>query len=181
MSTQTIIVILTIILPQATDQLLMWTFWWQRKEYRIDRFKTVFGSHSRKKDLGVTGIAAKYILLGLSFFFWPFILLYFLLAIVLDAKVIIRFFRGSLKRPVMTQRIQRMFLVTILLLVASFLLNTLVLTLLAFEVILLIGPLIGIMLTKPVVERARKIETNKASEKLLKIKPRVIGITGSYG
>ncbi|MBU0570023.1 UDP-N-acetylmuramoyl-tripeptide--D-alanyl-D-alanine ligase, partial [Patescibacteria group bacterium] len=176
------LIIFVLWLPQAIDQILSWTYWLQVKEYRFDRFWVFLKSRSGTRNLGIFGILGKLGLMFLSFYFdsiWVFVLL---ALFVLDCRVIGKIWERSLRKPVFTQRAKRMSGTTVFLVLLAFLfLGTTMQSILLGEVLFLVGPFLGIVWTIPMVNKTKKREIAKAKKRLEKIKPKVIGITGSYG
>jgi UDP-N-acetylmuramoyl-tripeptide--D-alanyl-D-alanine ligase len=191
----TISVIVVLWLPQIIGQILNWIYWLQVKEYRFDRFWVFLQSKSGRKKLGTGGILSKFALLILALyfdlFFWPTLLLF----LVLDFWVIKDIWKRGLRRPVFTQRARRILgttgffvLLTVVILYQSFFIRprgvhsiTPGVVLFFGEILLLVSPFLGILWTTPIVNKVKKQEVEKAKKRLKKIKPKVIGITGSYG
>lgn len=181
------LIIFLVWFPQATRQVLSWIYWWQVKEYRYDRFKALLASSDGRKNLEVNFIVLKLLLLlALPVFqevFWIILFVFF----VLDIRLLIQVVDKRLRRPVFTQRARRIFntslifvFLTVLWILWSQDMN-LSYPLLFGEAALLFTPLFGILWTKPIVNKIKKEEVERARKKLKRVKPIVIGVTGSYG
>jgi UDP-N-acetylmuramoyl-tripeptide--D-alanyl-D-alanine ligase len=179
------IILFLIWVPQAFVQLFLIAYWWQVKEYRWDRFRLLLQSNDGRKHLRVLFPVWKIIFLALSLFFAPLFLGYTLLLSLLDIYGVFLLLKRKLRKPVFTQRGRRIVGTTVLggLLfgLSYFLTNNLILTFILLESMLLIGPYIGILWTIPIVNKTKRVEISKAQDLLRRIRPLVIGITGSYG
>ncbi len=60
------LIIVFIWVPQAIYQILNWTYWWQVKEYRLDRFSVFLRTYEGRNNLLVNYILLKFILLLFS-------------------------------------------------------------------------------------------------------------------
>jgi UDP-N-acetylmuramoyl-tripeptide--D-alanyl-D-alanine ligase len=172
--------------PQAVRQLLNWTYWLQVKEYRLDRFGVFWKSKSGRKKLGILGIIGKLGLLALTSFgllpFWLYFIAFAVLLLFLDFRAIKEIRRKILRKPVFTQRAKRILGTAVFIVgLTIFLLGINHKSFLIGEFLLLIGPFVGIFWTTPIVSKIKKQEVAKARKKLAKIKPKVVGVTGSYG
>ncbi len=130
------------------------------------------------ESLGIHFLLLKLLLIILGY--WPFLAAIF---IYLDLLFLWRIYRKKLKRPQFTQR-SKIILSTGLLfsffsIVIFILYGTL--GLLLGELSLVYAPIIGIWITHPLVLSAKNKEVAEAKKILSKVKPVVIGITGSYG
>ncbi|MCG2686214.1 UDP-N-acetylmuramoyl-tripeptide--D-alanyl-D-alanine ligase [Candidatus Parcubacteria bacterium] len=170
--------IILVWIPQAIRQALVWTYWWQVKEYRPDRFRILLTSPDGRRKLQLGTVAVKLLLLLSSIcvhnLFWVATAAF----LILDLKFLLEIARHQARKPVFTKRGQKIFatsLIFILLTVAGFL------PLLFGEVSLLLTPYLGILWTIPIVNKVKKEEIQKAHRKLQAVKPIVVGITGSYG
>ncbi len=174
-------IILTLWLPQATYQVLTWIYWWQDKEYRLDRFKILLSSSGGMKRLWLAYVGIKLLVL-LHYAFSGNAFPVILVLLFLNFVFFQRFLSEGLRRPIFTQRARRILGTTVLLILIATLFSGVSWKLLMLgEIFLLLGPFLGIVLTIPVVNKAKKREIVKAKKRLKKIKPKVIGITGSYG
>lgn len=169
-------------LPQALAQLLTWTYWWQVKEYRFDRMKVLLRSKTGLRKLEVASIFFKLLFIAFS----PMPAIPLILFLYLDALFFGKLIQKNLRRPVFTRRAVKMLLIStvgIVMIFATSLAGAYRFeTALWFsELFLIIGPTLGILITKSLVERIKKEETEKAEKKLKKNGVKTIGITGSYG
>lgn len=167
-------------LPQAVNQVMSWTYWWQVKEYRIDRFRIFLGSSDGRTSLGIKNIFLKFSIIFIANYYLPLLII---LLLYLDFVLIRDFFNKKIRRPIITERIKKIWLTSLLGLVLTFYLLYFLFinALLVGEIFLILTPLIGILWTIPLVKKAKKHEIEKAITILKKYKPAVIGITGSYG
>ena len=167
---------------QAIGQFLIWLYWLQVKEYRFDRFIIFLKSSEGKRELLLLPIIVKLLTLIVSSLVHPlFLLLYFFEALLLTGFFVITFFQKKLRRPVVTQRVNRITLITLFLILLTIPFYYPEVWLIVLELCVLLGPLIGIYITGFSVKNTKEKEKKFASEKLRKYAPTVIGITGSYG
>ncbi len=172
-------------IPQIIGQLLLWTYWWQVKEYRLDRFRSFFTSPSGRSRLRIVPILIKISLLLFSvfnnYFFWMAITWLFVLDMAYLGELLLK----KLRTPVFTKRGKRIVatgLVLIFIVSAlTFVIDETSMLILCGEFLLLLAPAIGIAWTTPIVNRIKRKELDIARSKLERIQPIVIGITGSYG
>jgi UDP-N-acetylmuramoyl-tripeptide--D-alanyl-D-alanine ligase len=199
--------------PQTIAQLLNWTYWWQVKEYRFDRFRLLLGSRDGRRNLGILKVSLKLFVILQSIFFPHLVSLFIIYQIIqpdpiyidliilsylfsnlllplitfsmLDISYVFKLVNKNFRKPVFTQRAKRIVATGVLF---SVLFVTVILftrdyrhSLLFGELSLLASPYIGILLTIPSVNKAKKEDIEKARKRLKKVKPTVIGITGSYG
>lgn len=180
------ITLITIILwiPALLDQSLNWVYWLQVKEYRFDRFKSFIKSPDGKDKLDTRFISIKWLSIILTILFPSLLIFLMVLFLLMDLRIINKIYKKHLRKPVLTLRTKRILLTSVLLFIPSlihmFLVN-LPKGLLLGEISILTGPLIGILWTLPLVNKAKSEELTKAKKKLTKINPLVIAITGSYG
>ena len=182
---------LTLWLIQAVRQLLLWTYWLQVKEYRFDRFKVLFRSETGKRELDFLSIIFKTIsLLLLSFLplnqFTFLAMILFIYLCYLDLRFIHEILKRKFRRPVFTLRIKEIvgissLLIFLTLVFGQYYFVNFFRVFLFAELMLILGPFVGIFLTRPLVNRAKNRQISKAKSKINKIKPIIIGITGSYG
>lgn len=190
------LVALTLILlwiPQALRQVLLWLYWLQVKEYRLDRFFVLFETRGVVERLDLHFILLKSALLVGALFYREAIfsgeqaLLIWAVAVLLlalDGRVFWDLIKHKLRRPQFTLRAKEIFATGIL-----FTLVTATLTfyfdvfriLIAGEVVILASTFLGILWTSPLVWLTKHREVARARQVLSRIKPQVIGITGSYG
>ncbi len=173
------LIIFLIWFPQATNQVLTWIYWWQVKEYRFDRFRVLLSSSDGRKSLGLNLVALKFFLLLTSVILQEAFWVVIFVLLLLDSRFLFELIKHKSRRPVFTQRARRIFgtsLVFIFLVVVwpNF-------PLLFGEASLLFAPALGILWTIPIVNKIKKKEVKRARERLRKVKPTVIGVTGSYG
>src|SRR3989338_1243038 len=169
---------------QALRQALNWVYWWQVKEYRFDRFRLLLESKEGKKNLEINLIITKFTCLLLALFlgiYYPALLLFTWLNLKLIREVFLR----QLRKPIFTLRAIELFLTTLFgmfLIVFLSYQSGIIASNLAFGEILLVGlPVVGILWSRPLVERSKTKVINKAMYRLSIVKPIVIGVTGSYG
>ncbi|QQS38564.1 UDP-N-acetylmuramoyl-tripeptide--D-alanyl-D-alanine ligase [Candidatus Woesebacteria bacterium] len=176
------LIVLAIWFPQAFLQLVVWMYRVQEKEYRLDKFKILLKSSSGVEKLLLTQIILKIVLIFIS----PVSLIPIGLFVVLDIYLFSKLLRRQIPKPVITKRISNIFKTVLVGFVVIVLIQVLDIirfetALLLAELNLIIGIAVGVIVTKPLVEKAKKEDVHKARTKLAKIKPKVIGITGSYG
>jgi len=174
-------------IPQAIRQVLIWTYWWQVKEYRFDRFRVLLASPDGRRKLQLSTVVVKLLLLFLSTrirnLFWVTTAAF----LILNLKFLLEILKHQARKPIFTKRCQKIFgtsLLFILLTVIGFLgVRTphAALPLLFGEASLLLTPALGILWTIPIVNKFKKEAVRQAHQTLQKVQPTVIGITGSYG
>lgn len=180
----TIIVLLILInllwLPQAIHQIFVWTYWWQVKEYRLDRFLVFLKTKDGRYLLGVNKLLLKLVAFVLAYKY-PVAL--FTTFFLLDLGVLKDLLTKNIRRPVVTKRMQKILatcFVGILLTLFSFyfyLAKALVLG----EFLLIVTPYVGILWTNTLVKKAKANDIESAKKILEKVTPIVVGVTGSYG
>lgn len=183
MGTKAIIIYL-IWLPQSIHQFMAWLHWIQVKEYRMDRFRSFLLSWEGKKKTDLYFIILKIVSLSALILTGASLNFLIVLLMILDLYSISRLLRRAVRRPVITERIRKMIFIGLLSLILVFfglVIFEIPTALLLGEILLVIAPIAGVILTIPVVNKIKKQEFFDAQEKLLKISPTVIGITGSYG
>ena len=164
--------------PQAISQTLLWLYWWQTKEYRWDRFKILLKSSEGRKKLKLNYIALKIALILLSCFIESLSWITILLFLILDCQLLLKIIKREIRRPNLTFRAGIILLISFIAILLT-VIGTF--PLIIGELSLIISLVMGIILTALVVNQAKKKMLKKAKIKLEKIKPIVIGITGSYG
>ncbi len=185
MAQHTLIVITILWFPQALSQILLWTYWLQVKEYRFDRFRSFAATSDGRKKILLFPVLSKLSLLIAALYMPLVLVLYLLIMLSIDLNTFILAMRHELRKPVFTLRARRI-IATICISLFTFLAilfstQNIIYALFSSELLLVFTPFLGIIWTKPLVEKARQREIAKAKEILLNIKPKVIGITGSYG
>lgn len=179
------IIIFLIWFPQAIYQSLYWTYWWQVKEYRLDRFKTFINSQDGRNKLRLKFIISKIILLFLSMIFNPLLVAIIFVYLLLDLQMLVDLIDRSLRRPVFTQRAKSVFTGSIFAVLLIFLLlasnKSIIFTLIVGETLVLLSPAIGVFWTTFVVKKVKREDMRKAIDIIRKINPYIIGIAGSYG
>jgi len=164
--------------PQAISQVLLWLYWWQTKEYRWDRFRILLKSNEGRKRLKLNYIALKIILISLSYLVKNLSGATVFLLLILDYQFLYEIIKRRVRGPNFTFRASAIFAISFV----PILLTTIgIFPLIIGELSLVISPILGIALTIPIVNQAKKKILKRAEAKLKKIKPIVIGITGSYG
>ncbi len=179
------IAIVLLWLPQAAAQVLIWTHWIQVKEYRFDRFRSFIFSAEGKKKLYLPLIIFKIIVFIVSSVaITDSNALIIVMLMFLNLYYVYLLKEKKLRKPVFTQRMIKILtvctIVSVLTLFISLSLTVSIAVVLS-EILLILSIFLGILFTIPVVNKVKTQETNKAIEKLEKISPIVIGITGSYG
>lgn len=177
--------ILLLWIPQAIAQLANLIYWWQVKEYRFDRFIAWSTNKSAPSSLGGREYILKSVVFLISFLTQQAALLTFLF-LLLDIKLLTNIVRRNVRKPVFTLRASELLITGVFL--------TLLVTILIFgafadiqitlglgEILILLAPILGIIWTTPLVLLTKANQLNKAKVLLCKVKPSVIGITGSYG
>lgn len=169
---------------QALRQTLIWAYWLQAKEYRLDRFRVLLDSKEGLKNLEIKTIIFKFAALFAALFYGlnlPAILLFIWLNIKFANEIVTR----TVRKPVLTLRIAEILGTSFAGIALTLWLNNqsgIITSRLALgEVLLLALPFVGIAWTTPLVERSKKEVIQKATARLNRIKPVVVGITGSYG
>ncbi|OGM18306.1 hypothetical protein A2686_03055 [Candidatus Woesebacteria bacterium RIFCSPHIGHO2_01_FULL_38_10] len=178
------LIILTIWIPQAIRQLTSWIYWLQLKEYRFDRFKILFKGKDGRKNLFFELILLKLGLIVFAVSYFKQIFLPSLIFLLLDLILFWDLFKKRLKKPVITKRIINIFLISLaLFLIAIYLFwdRGIFSFIFVLELTLLLAPLFGVLITQLISNRVKKREIEKAKKLLQKVKPLVIGVTGSYG
>lgn len=181
------LIILLIWLPQALSQIFNWLYWWQVKEYRLDRFLIFFKSKTGIKELEILKISSKIFLLLLSLLYQPLIFYAYALFIFLDIKFFYFLLSKGGRRPIFTNRALNVLLTIIIFVFVIFIANfeTLAvnqgLTLFLLELALLVSLFFGLVWTALLVRIIKRFEIEKAQIALKRVKPVVIGVTGSYG
>ena len=101
----------------------------------------------------------------------------------LEKLISINFFNKQQRLPILTLRIKEIILTTILLtsLLGFLTYSILFYKIIVIEISFILSPWIGILWTTPLIKRTLKKEIQLAQNKLTEVKPKVIGITGSYG
>jgi len=168
------LLLFTLWLLQAVYQVLCWTYWLQVKEYRLDRFWVFLKTSDGRRRLGLIIIFLKFLFLA---FFNEFPLFFFSLIFYIDTLFLKDLVERRIKKPVVTERIKKIWLTSLFGFVIVFLTRNF----LWGEVLSILTPFLGIFLTIPIVNRVKKEEIRKALKVLNRVKPIVIGITGSYG
>src|SRR3989344_3685288 len=179
------LVIILFWLPQAIYQVLNWTYWWQVKEYRFDRFFVFLKTKDGKEKLDLIPIFLKLSILIIAIFKPLFIWLGLFLLILVDLKLFRETAQKRIRKPIVTERVKKILATCLLGIILTLLVywyfNNIAFSLFIGEVLLLLSPLAGMLWTIPIVNKIKIEEIEKAQKVLKKIKPTVIGITGSYG
>ena len=161
-------------------QILVWSYWIQVKEYQFDRFWSFIKTSDGRGKVYLSLVIVKLFLLMTPLFSHIFYLLLTFGLIVEDVVFIVNSQASGFRKPVFTKRILTMLGISSI----SFLLPLFVpiyTGILLGELSLVLLVIIGILYTQLLVNRTREKEKAAAIEKLQKIKPFVIAITGSYG
>ena len=182
----TIIIIYLIIillwLPQAVYQILTWTYWWQIKEYRFDRFWVFLKTSYGREKLGLYSICLKFLALILGVFYLPIPFFIFAFQDILFLRNV---FLRRVRIPVVTERVEKIFVTSFFAMVITIFVlldpRKVLGSLLFGEMLLLITPYVGILWTIPIVNKTKRKEIEKAKKVLSLVNPTVVGITGSYG
>jgi len=169
---------------QAAFQLLSWLYWIQIKEYRFDRFAVLLRSKSGRADLAIYMIVLKFIFLLVSIYvknLFPF----FIILVIINIANFIKIRNFGLRRPNYTQRVKRIIVISVLPICFSvfgiFMFFLPVSYFVLAEIFLVLGPVVGVMVTKFFVTKAKNELREEVTRKLKSINPSVIAITGSYG
>jgi len=178
------LIILILWSMQAVKQTLIWAYWLQVKEYRLDRFKVLLEGKEGLANLEIKAIIFKFALLFVAIFSgidWPAILLF----IWLNIKFFKELATKTLRKPILTLRMTEILGTSALGLLFTLWLGTksgiLASRLVLGELLLIILPFIALTWTTPLVRRSKKTIIKLAQSRLTRVKPIVIGITGSYG
>lgn len=173
-------------LVQALGQIFLWISWIQVKEYRFDRLAVFLRSREGKSALDLTVIFVKLLVLLLATFLSRVRVLE-ILYLWLAARFLNKVVRKSARRPILTVRAGVIFgFCLLMILLASISIyqanvGEVIPTLLIAELELLVLPIIGVLLTAPVVWLVERREMKMAGSKLADVNPIVIGISGSFG
>ena len=166
------LVIKLVLIAQIVYESLVITYWVQQKEYRWDRFRSFVKSREGLFTLNVHFIAAKVA----SLFFLPFlislIIVGFILLVYLD-----KIRTKGLTRPIFTLRAREVYLT----LVSLAFLASAVGSIIFAQLSLLISPIIGVYWSGLLVRRTLRKEVLQAEAVFRNVKPKVVGVTGSYG
>jgi len=193
------LILFFLFIPASLRGLLIHTYWWQVKEYRLDRFLVFLKTKSGRLILTpftwwaklfllfsliflTHGVARDLLVLSLTAFFF----------LIDDSIFLLEVLTRKLRRPVFTLRAWEIFLtgifIEIVLLVFWRLwglwsnLHSGAIFILVLDKILPLGLVLGIFWSQFLVERTKRREVQLAKEKLLSVPHLVsIGITGSYG
>lgn len=184
MGREFLIPVLVIWFLQAFAQVLNWTYWLQVKEYRLDRFEELLNNKEGWKNLEFSWILLKFATLFIALFFG----LYFPSLVVL-VVLAVKFFKETanrtLRKPVFTLRAGELLLTCglgiILAIWAGYYTGIVATNLLVGEILIVICPALGVLWTQPLVEKSRRNAVQKARARIAKVRPLVIGVTGSYG
>lgn len=166
-------------------QVLVWIYWWQVKEYRFDRIGVFFSTETGRRNLGLTLVLFKLLSIFLSITLsTPLIVL--LALVLLDLLGLKETLSRQFRKPVFTQRViyvlSTVCFLTFLVIFSSLIYYQGLLTsLLLAELTLFFGLIIGVGWTSLASRYIKTIEIRRAKEVLSKVKPIVIGVTGSYG
>lgn len=178
------IVLVLLWIPQALRQGLLWLYWLQVKEYRLDRFGVLFSTGEGRKRLEVRFILLKFVILLPALYFELLVFVAALVFLLLDGLLLWNIVKRTLRKPQLTLRAKEIFAtslsIAVLILAASFY-TALVPALLAGEALIFLSSFIGVLWTAPFVWINKREDISKAKETLERVKPKVIGIAGSYG
>lgn len=176
---------------RTTKVILFYLYLWQLKEYRILRFLDHFRTEKGKNFLFSKLIFLKFILV-LAFFVCPLYFLLFLIILYFSecAKVLIDFFKKTLKKPILTKK--AVFLISAALILEISVLLILFLGvkeiiwgafwLLVFDILTPVIISLIVFIFQPLTVLWRNQIIKKAKKKRAEAKDLlVIGITGSYG
>lgn len=161
--------------------LLTWSYWWQMKEYRLDRFidflKTPYSRENlRLKLFLITSI----LLTALLFSKNPpsyYLLIFLGVITVLTADILKR----GLLRPKFTQRVYLSLLVSFVLILIPFFIFDYALAIVISELFAFVSLFIGFFATSFISEHVKVREINEAKRKLDSMDMIKIAVTGSYG
>lgn len=173
-------------LPQAVRQLFIWIYWIQVKEYRYDRFKLLLSSIGGRQNIEANIIVFKILLFVLAILLKESVITILILFILFDLSVLIDLKNESLRKPVFTQRVQRIFITAVILTSLPLVLGIMnrnlgIVHFIYSEVLLILSPFVGVLWTQPIVQKIKSEDVKLAKKKISEISPTVIGITGSYG
>ncbi len=180
------IVLILIWLPQIIYQLLVFLYWLQDKEYRWDRFADFLNSADSAHKLNLLHIALKLAAIVIFASLNNFYIGIFTVFLIIDFGVLLAVMGEGIRRPVFTTRARRVLYTPIILLTVILLLAfkgymTAATTLLLGEMFAIFGLGVGVYWTSLLVNKAKIREKAIAQAMLAKLKPLVIGVTGSYG
>ena len=178
------LILLTLWAIQAVRQTLIWVYFLQLKEYRLDRFQVLIEGNQGRNNLEVKSIIYKFAVIFLALFlgiYWPAYLLF----IWLSVKFLVEIKNKTRRLPVFTLRAVEILgtsIAGIAIVVFLSLHSGIVASNLSFgEMLLLALPFIGVAWTTPLVNKSKNEITRKAKDRIKIVKPIVIGITGSFG
>jgi UDP-N-acetylmuramoyl-tripeptide--D-alanyl-D-alanine ligase len=174
--------------PQFVSQLLLWLYWIQDKEYRMDRFRVLLKGKYGWKELQIQLTAVKIITLSFLIIFETQPLLNLLtlslLFLTLDVIYIKKIFLKSFRRPVITKRIINILMIVFIIsfpLALVLIYSGNVAFLLILEFGLFAGLVLGVALTGVITGLYIKKEEERAIQKIKSIRPKIIAVTGSFG
>ena len=178
----TTLIILTFLI-QAIGLQTTWLYWLQTKEYRLDRFWVFINSIDGRRELYIIPTLIKFIIFLFSTINDRFIYFYVLEILVLSIYYLLQIAKRKLRRPILTKRVKVVILFTLsgVLLSTIALVYSLLLGLIIMELMLILGPILGLYYTGISVKKTLKSEKALAIKKLESVSPTVLAITGSYG
>lgn len=180
--------------------LINWLYWWQVKEYRLDRIVSFLKTSDGIKSVYLVESLFKITLWFITLFlirsnsseffvldiidifsFGVFIFIPFAFIVLISKDVISK----RMRKPYMTFRILLIGLVSLTFFAFTiwFIHTTpfLVEGLIFNEILIILSPFIGIILTLPLVIFIKLKRKNKVEQLLDIVKPKVVAITGSFG
>jgi len=163
---------------------LIFQYWWQTKEYRLDRFLVFLKTPEGRSKTELWWFSLKLCLFIFSFFLQAIIFLYLLTLLWENFKFLYELITHQLRRPKITLR-SSCFIFT------SFIIGGAVifwswkdfklLFLFLTDWLSFIVPLISLFWTNLILKIVLKIQSQKALAILDQSKTKIIAITGSYG
>ena len=176
------LILIIVFLLVVLRRILNFIYWIQVKEYRFDRFCVFIKSKEGKRLLELYNWFFEIVLIIFSYLWKEFITILILYFIYQNFKLVLEILRKEVRKPVFTQRIYLILITSLLFTIASLVfVKNLFIFCLILETVTLAGIIAGVVWTRIIVNRIKVRDIACAKKKLLKIKPLVVGITGSYG
>ncbi len=168
---------------QAMYYYFTWLYWIQVKEYRYDRFTSFLKTSEGISKLGLIYQFLKYFIFLLIFTVIKIDILLIGYFFILDTIVFLKVAKGHIRYPVFTKRIIKICVMSIIFLTIGLIIGkeSVPEHIILIETLIVLGSLVGIAWTSLIVKNVRVREIKQAGSILDKSKPKIIGITGSYG
>ena len=180
------IIFLAFWFPQAFFQLIEYLYWIQVKEYRYDRIISFLRTQSGRDSFGIIKQTLKFIALYAAFINFAFLDIYVAILAYASYLYVSKYLSKKAKKPVFTLRIVLILLFSLVLLAFLSIFSVLnlegIVALFAvLETALMLSGFAGLIITSPLVNFAKLQARKAAVSRLHKVKPKIVGITGSFG